>query len=476
MSDAVSSKSAAVAKMHASNVVVSQLLGGTNAMRAAGKAYLPQWPREDEEGYKIRLSTSTLLPVMAETLGQMVGRVFFRDIDTEKVSGSLIPLLDNIDLQNNNLPVFCSAWFKDALAYGASYVLADYPSAEGNRTLADDKAQGLRPYAVHIKNADVLGFRSEMRAGAPVCTQFRYRQSIVEPDGEFGEKTVEQINVIEPGLVRRYRQSDNGGWALHSQNELRHGGRLLDYVPVVGLVPEPSGFFVGRPPLLELAHLNVKHWQSQSDQDNITHYVRVPLLSYSGSENLELVVAAAGNLLSLGVDGQLGYVEHSGAAIAAGASSLEKLEADMQAAGAKLLTRTKLALTDSQAREEQGREISLLRHYANLLEDAVGRMLDMMARWVGEQSGGTVEISGNIDADYNPTTSLDVLLKMNAAGCLSDQTLFEEAKRRGVVSNMAEWETEKERLAEEAEAAAPAGMAFEADGQGEQSGQGDGGQ
>lgn len=457
----VSSKTGAVSAMHAKNTVVQSLMGGTNAMRAAGKTYLPQWPQESKEAYDIRLSTSTLLPVMAETLGQMVGRVFFRDIDTEQVSGSLIPLLDNIDLQNNNLPVFCSAWFKDALAYGASYVLVDYPSAEGNRTLADDKALGLRPYAVAVRNADVIGFRSEVRAGVPVCTQFRYRQTIVEPDGEFGEKTVEQINVLEPGLVRRYRKDDKGGWYLHSENLLSAGGSPLDYVPVVELVPNPTGFFVGEPPLLELAHLNVKHWQSQSDQDNITHYVRVPLLSYSGSENLESVVAAAGNLLSLGVDGQLSYVEHSGAAIAAGANSLEKLEADMQAAGAKLLIRSKLALTDSQAREEQGKEISLLRHYANLLEDAIGRMLDMMARWVGEQSGGTVEISGNIDADFNPAASLDVLLKMNAAGCLSDQTLFEEAKRRGLVSNMAEWEAEKERLAEESENEMPPHMGFD---------------
>ena len=133
----------------------------------------------------------------------------------------------------------------------------------------------------------------------------------------------------------------------------------------------------------------------------------------------------------------------------------------MQAAGAKLLTRTKLALTDSQARDEQGKEISLLRHYANLLEDAIGRLLDMMGRWAGIEDAGVVEISGNIDADYNPVTSLDVLLKMNTAGAISDQTLFDEAKRRGVVSDIADWGTEKERLKQEAESAEPAGMMFD---------------
>ncbi|MDO5058573.1 MAG: DUF4055 domain-containing protein [Neisseria sp.] len=454
----VETKSGAVSEMHKQAEVVRALMGGTAAMRAAGKTYLPQWPQETNDGYQIRLASSTLLPVLKETVGQMVGRVFFRDIDTEQVSDGLKPLLDDFDLQNNILSVFCAAWFADALAYGASYVLVDYPSAEGGRTLADDKKLGLRPYAVLVPNEAVLGFRYEMQGGQAVCTQFRYKQMLTENDGEFGEKTVEQINVLEPGRVRRYRQTA-AGWSLYEDREVLIGGKTPSAVPVVELLPEKTGFFTGKPPLLELAHLNVKHWQSQSDQDNIVHYVRVPLLAYRGSEELGSIAAAAGNLLSLGADGEMRYVEHSGAAIEAGVNALDKLESDMQAAGAKLLTRTKLALTDSQARDEQGREISLLRYYANLLEDAVGRVLDWFARYQNIKGGGFVEISGNIDADFNPTASLDVLVKLNAAGVLSDQTLFEEAKRRGVVSNLAEWTEEQKRL----ESQEPAAMDFAAE-------------
>lgn len=40
----------------------------------------------------------------------------------------------------------------------------------------------------------------------------------------------------------------------------------------------PHRLHDGKPPLIELAHLNVKHWQSQSDQDNILHVIRVPIL------------------------------------------------------------------------------------------------------------------------------------------------------------------------------------------------------
>ena len=441
----VSSKTAAVAKMHGHGVMIDALLGGTEAMRAAGKSYLPQWPQEEDDGYQTRLGTSTLLPVLKETIGQMVGRVFFRDIGTDKVSDGLKDYLQNFDLQNNALNVFCAAWFADALAKGASYVLVDYPDGKA-RTKAEEKALGLRPYAVFVRNSDVLGFRYEMRQGRPVCTQFRYRQAVTEYDGDFGERTVEQINVHEAGRVRRYRMDKDGNWLLHSEADQSRNGEPLGFVPVVDLVLEKTGFFAGRPPLMELAYLNVKHWQSQSDQDNIVHYVRVPLLQYRGSEDVQNVVAAAGNMISVGADGELNYVEHSGAAISAGVTAIEKLETDMQAAGAKLLTRTKLALTESQARDEAGREISLLRHYANLLEDAIGRVLDMMAAWHGLDDGGAVEISGSIDDNGNPESSVDVLVRMNAAGVLSNETLFEEAKRRGLLSDYLKWEDEAARL------------------------------
>jgi len=47
-----------------------------------------------------------------------------------------------------------------------------------------------------------------------------------------------------------------------------------------------------KPPLLDLAWLNVEHWQSASDQSNILHVARVPICSPRISEG-GLIVGAA---------------------------------------------------------------------------------------------------------------------------------------------------------------------------------------
>lgn len=434
-------KTAAVQQMHTQGEMISALLGGEIVMRAKGRTYLPQHARENDEDYKNRLNTSVLFPALSETLAQMVGRVFFKPIDDSKVSGSLKNYLLNVDLLNNDLNIFAANWFTDALSFGASYVLVDYTQTHGH-TRADNPQA--RPYLVHIPNQSVLGFRHEMRGGAPVCTQFRYTQTLTEQNGEFGEKTIEQVTVWDFGRVRRYRENQ-----LYEEIEV-HGanGQLLDYVPVVDLVLEPTGFFVGKLPLLGLAYLNVKHWQMLSDYHNIIRFTSIPLLVYSGVERFGTneALSKVNNLLDLGENGALSYVEHSGAAIGSTVAALEQLKEDMATAGAKLLTRTKLSLTDSQARDEQGKEISKLRVYANRLEDSLGRVFDLMARWQGETDGGTVEISGNIDADFDPSASFADVLKMQAAGILSNETVFEEAQSRSIISPQRDWQHEQQRL------------------------------
>ncbi|HDR0728216.1 TPA: DUF4055 domain-containing protein, partial [Pasteurella multocida] len=115
---------------------------------------------------------------------------------------------------------------------------------------------------------------------------------------------------------------------------------------------------------------------------------------------------------------------HSGNAIGAGKESIKELESQMLVAGAKLLIKNIIAMTESQARDEQGKEISQLRLYANKFEDALDLALEYVGFWLGIENVGNVEISGNIDSEIDPNASLDMVIKLNSAGVISTQTTF----------------------------------------------------
>lgn len=430
--------------------IIDDLLGGTATMRKAAQTYLFQMEMEESDSYRKRLERSTLYPALSETLSQMTGRVFFNPIDVADVTETVQALFDDVDLVGNNLDVFASRWFYSALAYGCSFALIDFTRVEAVKSRAEEKALNARPYWVHIKPHQVLGIKTARVNGKQAITQFRYVVNEQVEDGEFGVKTVKHVYVYEIGKVRKFSEAE-GEFRLESELLLTAQNRPLDFVPVVPFITKRNELTNAiEPPLMELAYLNVKHWQSQSDQDNITNIARVPLLAiYSNDEVKQLSIG--GSAIHLPVDSSMQFVEHSGQAIASGVESLKDLEEQMKTAGAKLLTKTALAMTDSQARDEAGKEISQLRLLANRFEDAIDLALEYTGHWLGiaKEQVGNVQISGNIENDLDPSASMASVIQLRNAGVISNQSTFDEAKRRGLLADSLEWNTEQERLQSE---------------------------
>lgn len=463
----------AVEEMRVEWQIVDALMGGTLAMRAAGEAFLPRWPKEvkDSDGYdpyEFRLKTSTLLPAYQETIRNNTGRVFAEPISySDDMPEYMRDLLDNIDRQGNSLQVWAQWFFSNALATGICHVLAEFPVTRdeaGNpryTTRAQEIDAGVRPYAVLIRPEQVLGWKSQTTESGHALTQFRYTETVEEddPKNEFGTVYVEQIRVLEPGSWAVYRKTGKGkSWELHES-----GTTSLSEIPLVTLYTNRTGFMTAKPPLMELAHLNIKHWQSQSDQDNILHVARVPVLVAVGVED---TYDEAGNKIqwsmtvgsstatSLPTGGDLKYVEHSGAAVEAGRVSLQDLVQDMRMAGAKLLQKEKQQTkTATQAEEEAAAELSPLESMAQALQDALNQLLHFFAMLKGEGVSGSVNVRGNFDIDYAAEQNLQLLKSMTDSGYISKQTLFEEAQKRGSLSGERTWEEESERI--EAEGPAP---------------------
>lgn len=430
----------AVDAMREDWAVIAPLMGGTKAMRAAGKALLPQYPAEEDDTYRQRLALSTLLPAYAETVGNMTDRVFAEPLQLgDDVPESIKTLCQDVDRAGNDLNNWAVEWFKVGLSHGLCHALVDYPQTGDLRTRADEIAAGVRPYAVLIRPERVLGWRSN----GGQLTQVRYLELVEEPDGDFGVTSVAQIRVLEPGVWRTYRNSDKDGvWALHTE-----GTNSLSRIPWVTFYTGRTGFMTARPPLIELAHLNVKHWQSQSDHDNLLHVARVPLLfTFTDDEQFKLVISA-GSATRMPKDGDAKYVEHTGAAINAGRQALLDLIDEMRMAGAKLLQKdTQQSKTATQAEEEAAQELSPLARMAGQFADCLAQLLQHMAEYRGEANGGSVEMRGNFEQDYAPEVSLPQLVSMANAGKLSDETLFSEFQRRRVISNEHSWATERERI------------------------------
>ncbi|WP_429499388.1 DUF4055 domain-containing protein [Robbsia andropogonis] len=447
MSD-VRKTSAAVDAMSENWPLIDALMGGTSAMRAAGKTYLPQWPNEDQDAYNARLKTATLFPAYSRTIEVLTGKPFARPLTiTDDVPERIKGWCDDIDLQGRNLHAFAAALCEASLAKGIAGIVVDYPTTNGLKTVADERAAGVRPYFVMIHSSNILGWKTTRINGAEVFTQLRLLESVTEDDGKFGEKIVEQVRVLYPGKWETWRETEkvdeNGEkiWKIDAK-----GLTTLKKVPFVPVYGKRLGFMNARPPMVELAHLNVEHWQSKSDQQTILHVARVPILFTKMLGDNPITVGAASAVKCGDKDGDMKYVEHSGLAIAAGRESIKDLEDQMRQIGAELLVIKPGGTSVAQTLSDTEVSSCALQRLVEDEEDAIDAALQLMAEWVGEKQGGHIQIFKDFGAANLAEATAQLLLDMNVAGALSDESLYEEMKRRSILRPDGTWEDEAKRI------------------------------
>lgn len=444
----VSKPSSAVLAMQDDWALAGALLGGTRAMRAAGKTYLPQWPNEDQESYKTRLATSVLFPAFSRTVGTLTGKPFSKPVTVgDDVPPQIEEWMDDIDLEGRNLDTFAADVMECALGYGLCGILVDYPvKPEDVRTQADERAINLRPYFVHIKPDQLIGWMAARQNGAWAIQQLRLMECIEEPVGMFGTNEVKQIRVLEPGKWSTYRQNKDNAeqWDLYQE-----GTTSLNFVPFVPVYGDRKGFMRGKSPLIEVAHMNVEHWQSASDQRTILHVARVPILTIIGIEddNFTLTLGASA-AVKLPINGNMKYVEHTGAAILAGQADLDKLEERMRQAGAELLVIKPGVVTATQVSSENAVGMCALQRISAGLEDALDLALDYMAQWagMGADAGGHVSIFNDYASANQSDASAQIIVSAQTSGLISKETAISELKRRGTLASEVEADDEAEKI------------------------------
>lgn len=435
--------------------VLEALMAGTPAMREGRTEYLPQWPNEAPDSYRARLHTATLTPLYRRTVRVMSGKPFSKDVTlSDDAPASIKTWSEDIDLQGVSLHSFAAEMFEETF-FGLAGILVDYPRVgppeNGVRTVAQVEATGARPYWVRVKHNQILGWKSANIAGSMKLTQLRLLESVEEDDGEFGTKQVSQVRVLTPGAWKVYRAGAKKQWELVDE-----GTTTLADIPFVPLYGSRIAFMLGAPPLLDLAYLNVKHWQSQSDQDTILHVARVPILAMIGADDQSTLTVGTSSAVKLPMGSDMKFVEHSGAAIASGRDSLIDLMDQAITTGAELLVKKPGDRSATEAAGDQEGNKSDLQRMTEAMEDSLDQALWFMAQYARLPESGNVSLFKDFGAATLSDASASLIKELQMAGLISKETALVELQRRGVLS--AEVDPEEEIAKAEAEGPAPGEM------------------
>jgi hypothetical protein len=410
-------------------ILIEDLVGGTYELRRRHRRYLPQEPRELDESYDARLSRSVCPPYYQRLERMLAGMLTRKPVRLNDVSDIVREQLFDVDLQGNDLNVWTYEAARKLVRYGHIGVLVDAPAA----------GELGRPYWVTYTPREILGWRTEMRDGAQQLSQLRLLEKVIVPDGDYGEKEVEQVRVLTPGAFEIHRMGKNGQLEIHDS-----GVTTLDHIPFAVAYSNRVNFMESRPPLEDIAELNLKAYQVQSDLDNQLHISAVPMLAFFGfPSSAEEVSAGPGEAISFPAEGRAEYIAPPSNAFDSQFRRLDQLAYQINELGLSAVLGQKLSAETAEAKRiDRSQGDSTMMVIAQNMQDLIDNCLAHHAHYLNIADVGSSYVNRDFLGTRLEPQEIQSLLQLYTAGTITQKTLLDQLYEGEVLGD--EFDVEEE--------------------------------
>ena len=410
------SKTRAVLDMTKSWEIMKAVTYGTEYLRDNSEAFLPLEPREDYDAYLSRVNRSVFSPYTQRLVRAATGLILRKPITVIGDPYWTDVFVKDVDGCGSDLDEYARRLLICALTYGHSNTLVDFPAPTGARSLAEERNQNRRPYWIEVDPANIYGWRLDREVNYGKLIQVRIAEQAVVPEGDFGEKVFDQIRVIEPGQYKIFRKKETtkdmytqdesfaGNFdspANEKDYELVESGEFsLGEIPLVTVYAGKTDTMTSKPPLLDIAYLNLAHFQRQADLIHSLHVASQPLLVMEGWDDQTKDMAISVNYAMATQPGnKVYYVEPAASAFEAQAAEIQELQLQMATLGISTLSQQKFVAESADARRLDRVDTNSMLSMVSLdLEQKLQKAFNLSADYLGLEPP-EIKISRDFDID-----------------------------------------------------------------------------
>jgi len=409
-------------------MLIEDLLGGTYQMRKRHRRYLPQEPRELDESYDNRLARSVCPPFYLRLERMLAGMLTRKPVRLNDTADSIREHLFDVDLQGNDLNVWTYETTRKMVRYGHVGVLVDAPTS----------GQNGRPYWVTYTPRDILGYRTEIIDGEVKLTQLRLQEKVSVPDGLYGEKIIDQIRLLTRGGYEIHQKGKNNKFV-----KIDEGTTSLSEIPFSVAYANRLNLLESRPPMADIAELNLKAYQIQSDLDNQLHISAVPMLAFYGfPQSSEEVTAGPGEAIAFPADGRAEYIEPAGRSYDAQFKRLDVLSNQINELGLAAVLGQKLSAETAEAKRiDRSQGDSTMMVVAQQMQDMIDNCLQFHGQYINAEAGSCFVNRDFLSQRLEPQ-EIQALLQLYTSGSITQETLLKQLHEGEVLGD--EFDVEEE--------------------------------
>ena len=429
-------------------------VAGEREVKRAGTKYLPMLGGQKSESYDSYRMRASFYGATGRTVEGMAGVVFRKDpiINWPKRDMEFLQTVGSDDAPIESVMRHC---FQRVLTLARHGILLD---------LDDSEITGqVFPFMTHYSALDILNWRAQRIGERQVLTlvvlaETDLREDASDPYKLTAEPLIRVLRLLTPGSTvnvgteeitvtepvyyievyeRRKNQSGNATqeWQLVATRVPKVRGKSLTEIPFVIFGPNDLGVSVDKPPVLDLANLNLSHYRSSADLEHGRHFTALPTAWVAGFKvDTELRIGSQVAWVSEDPQASAGFLEFTGQGLGALETALTQKESQMTVLGARLLEAPKRAVeaADTHKIRKVG-EDSIVASIASTVSLGFERLLKMAASWRALGDKAVKDIAVELNTDYSSVEMspqmLQALLLSLQSGRISYDTFIYNLSR-----------------------------------------------
>ncbi len=413
------------------------------------KKIIPPLSNQPDDEYKAMVNRATFFNATGRTLDGILGMVFRKNV-VANVPATIEPILNDVTLAKDspvNLDDFCIEMLSERLTVGRVGYLIERPnSSTQGMTVAQVQALNLRPYVAEYRAESILDWRFDRVNNAAQLVLVRLHEEVeqYEVDGVTRKDSVKQ--------ERRLLLIDGQYVQQIYRDEVQFGDDIIPLMngAPLNFIPFVCDFSITKPPILDLANVNLSHFRTEVDREHGAHYTAIPTPMFAGfqfGESDAFRLGATGGYASQNPDAKWGFLEFEGAGLGTLKEIKEEKEKQLVILGAKFLDSEKSGVeAEGTVKIRRSGETSVLALHAMKCSRMAQRIIEIIRDWMG--ASGDVEIEINTDYTEAGLSAQDMLalFQVMQGGGISQQTFFYNLKHGEMYPEDTTFEDEQARI------------------------------
>lgn len=422
--------------------------------------YIKAFSKEPQDNYNKRVDDSIFYNITNRMIKINYNRPFGKPAQITSTDDFLASLQEDFDGFGNSLTDFGKKFFKRSLYDSQAHVFVDLPvnlDENGKSVFNPD----VTPNAFVLDNDRILGARVNSN-GEVVHLRFATEEESPHFENPFDVQMIKTIYVFDKigdeVYYNVFRQISDDAFEADFDYDIESRTfstqvHPLGYIPLISFYPEDTenAFY---PDIIfkDLANKNIEYFRSSSDQTNILHVARVPILFLKGmpENHSGISIGASAALVAdeAAENADAKYVEVNGNSINAGRQNMNDIITQMESLGLELMTK-KSNVTATASSIDNAQNLSLLTAFAMKLQD---RLIDVVKvfmdfKKVSGYNFTSEDFTLQIDTKFSVVVEqqeLQFMQFLRSSGDISGKTITDYAKRLGYLPSNYDYQDDME--------------------------------